>query len=135
MNELNIQACILCGRIAKALLLAALTYYSLRTLDFTTTASISVALVPAILGTLNIITGFAYRLTAFIFVIASGVSIAHESSDKFTTKNFAEYIQLFSGLSIDITDAKNIKSPKSPSPNHTLTLGIKSQSSEAEQSK
>jgi hypothetical protein len=58
-------------RIGKALLLGALMYYSLRMLNFSMSASLTFALVPAILGSLNIVTRLAFTLTAIVFIIAS----------------------------------------------------------------
>jgi hypothetical protein len=57
-------------RLLKSALFACMMFFSLRYLGFSTSASLAFSLVPLVLGTINIMTGFAYSLTAIVFVLA-----------------------------------------------------------------
>jgi hypothetical protein len=66
-------------RVGKALLLGALMYFSLRALHFSKGASFAFSLVPAVLGSLNIMVGGVFALTGFVFIVACGLALLNDA--------------------------------------------------------
>ena len=66
-------------RIVKALVLAMIMYFSLRFLGVSAGASLALSLIPSVLGTLNIMAGPAYAITAIIFILACSSTLIPET--------------------------------------------------------
>lgn len=80
-------------RIAKALALALIMYFSVRFLGFPTTAALMLALIPFALGSLNIMTRFAYSLTAVVLIIAAFSTIIKREDVERVKNNILSIIE------------------------------------------
>lgn len=58
-------------RIAKPSALALIMYFSIRFIGFSSPAAMMLALIPLVLGSLNVMTRLAYTLTALALIIAA----------------------------------------------------------------
>jgi len=83
-------------RIGKALVLGSLMYFSLRVLHFSVGASFFFALVPALLGSLNIMTGTAFGLTGIVFILASGSVLLKEANINLSIDDGIKFLHSFS---------------------------------------
>jgi hypothetical protein len=52
--------------------MGAVMYFSLRSLSVPVGGSLTLTLIPLVLGTLNLFTGFAYSMSAIMLIIACG---------------------------------------------------------------
>jgi hypothetical protein len=80
-------------RLAKAIFLFAVMYYSLRYLGVARQPSVTVSLIPLVLGILNIMAGPAYGMTAAVFVCAALSSLLpaeYGSVGEFISKGFSD---------------------------------------------
>lgn len=102
-------------RIGKAVLLGALMYFSLRALSFSAGASFAFALVPAILGSLNIMTGMAFTLTGLVFLVASAWALLKDTDVKFNADDAVSFVRSFVGESTPAEIAPRLKSAERPS--------------------
>ncbi len=82
-------------RISKALVLGIVMYFSLRGLNFSMGASFAFALVPAVLGAVNILTGPAFMLTGALFIASSSLVLLKETNVKFNPDDFFGVIHYF----------------------------------------
>ena len=59
-------------RCVKALLVGAVMFFSLRSLGVPVEQSVALSLIPLLLGTLDLLTAFAYSLSGVVLIVACG---------------------------------------------------------------
>jgi uncharacterized membrane protein YuzA (DUF378 family) len=82
-------------RVVKALVLGGIMYFSLRKFNFSENAALTFSLVPALLGSLNILTRLAYTMTGLFFIGASGITLLQEKDITLSKGDAIEFVRSF----------------------------------------